>query len=148
MTLKQKGFSLLELIIVLIILGILSAATIPAYQKHITKAKIIDALNFINQVKITATDFYFQHGFWPNNEQIELDSSYSNNNYIKTISLNPKNTKNSLEENILITFKGDQKIEDKSLIITSKIDDYNITWICKSSNVNKLDSKLLPANCK
>ena len=70
---SKKGFSLLELLIVFIIIGILSAATIPSYQRHIIKAKVLDAMTFVNSIKIATTDFYFQHGFWPNNNQLDLN---------------------------------------------------------------------------
>jgi len=141
----QNAFSLLELLIVFIIIGILSAITIPSYQKHIVKAKILDALNFTNSIKLTVTDFYLNHGFWPNNNDINLKNISST--YIKNIKLEPLNAKNNYIEKIIITFKGDSKIENKSLSLISLNDEYNISWHCKPTDINSLDFEFLPSSC-
>jgi len=142
---NQKAFTLLELLIVFIIIGILSAITIPSYQKHIVKAKILDALNFTNSIKLATTDFYLNNGFWPSNKDINLKSISSS--YIKNIKLEPLNNKNNYIEKIIITFKGDSKIENKSLSLISENDEYNISWNCKPTDINSLDIELLPSSC-
>ena len=140
-----NGFSLLELLIVFIIIGILSAVTIPSYQKHIVKAKILDALNFTASLKLNITDFYLNNGFWPSNKDINLKNVSSS--YIKSIKLYPENNGTESFEKIIVTFKGDSKIENKSISLVSSNDDYNISWQCKKAELNSLDIELLPSSC-
>jgi len=55
---QQKGFSLLELLIVLAIIGILSAIAIPAYRDYIIRGKIIEATSNLGDMRIKLEQFY------------------------------------------------------------------------------------------
>ena len=64
---KQHGFSLLELMIVITIIGILSATAIPSYQRYLDKARFIEIITLANAFKI-AISLALQEGY----EQQEL----------------------------------------------------------------------------
>jgi type IV pilus assembly protein PilA len=61
----QKGFTLIELMIVVAIIGILAAIAIPAYQDYTIRAQVTEGINLIDGVKVAVADFYTQTGAFP-----------------------------------------------------------------------------------
>ena len=65
MKLVQKGFTLIELMIVVAIIGILAAIAIPAYQDYTIRAQVTEGLNLAGSLKANVSEFYAQYGVWP-----------------------------------------------------------------------------------
>ncbi len=61
----QKGFTLIELMIVIAIIGILAAIAIPAYQDYTIRAQVTEGLNLAGALKAGIAEFYAQNGSWP-----------------------------------------------------------------------------------
>ena len=61
----QKGFTLIELMIVVAIIGILAAIAIPAYTDYTIRAQVSEGLNLAAQVKTQIAEFVNQSGTWP-----------------------------------------------------------------------------------
>jgi type IV pilus assembly protein PilA len=61
----QKGFTLIELMIVVAIIGILAAIAIPAYQDYTIRAQVTEGLNLADGVKVAVADYYTQNGNFP-----------------------------------------------------------------------------------
>ncbi|MBH2423601.1 pilin, partial [Neisseria meningitidis] len=63
----QKGFTLIELMIVIAIVGILAAVALPAYQDYTARAQVSEAILLAEGQKSAVTEYYLNHGEWPSN---------------------------------------------------------------------------------
>jgi type IV pilus assembly protein PilA len=70
---SKGGFTLIELMIVVAIIGVLAAIAIPAYQDYVKRAKMSEVLYIFDAVATGATEYYSAIGFFP-------DESYGANN--------------------------------------------------------------------
>ena len=62
---KQQGFTLIELMIVVAIIGILAAIAIPAYQDYTIRAQVSEGLNLTGACKAAVTEYYQDQGVFP-----------------------------------------------------------------------------------
>jgi type IV pilus assembly protein PilA len=61
----QKGFTLIELMIVIAIIGILAAIAIPAYQNYTIRSQVTEGLSLAAGWKTAISEYYAQHGSFP-----------------------------------------------------------------------------------
>ena len=76
------GFTLVEILIVVVILGILAAIAIPAYQDYSIRAKVSEAINTASPAKLAVAEFYQSEGNFPTNRTAsgasQVDTKYVN----------------------------------------------------------------------
>ncbi len=74
----QQGFTLIELMIVVAIIGILAAVAIPAYQDYTVRARMAEALSLASSAKTGVSEFWATNDAWPtNNTNVGLPSATS-----------------------------------------------------------------------
>jgi type IV pilus assembly protein PilA len=64
----QKGFTLIELMIVVAIIAILAAIAIPAYQDYLIRTQVTEGVTLMDSGKLAATEFYANNGRFPPNQ--------------------------------------------------------------------------------
>ena len=134
----QQGFTLIELMIVVAIIGILAAIAIPAYQDYTKRSHVSEGLTLASSAKAGVSEFYSSQGTWPaGNESAGLaDSGSIQGNAVRSISVN--------ESQITITYTT--RVSPGGTIILRGTDEGgSIRWDCTGGDV---DNNYRPSNCR
>ncbi|EMS5386444.1 pilin, partial [Neisseria gonorrhoeae] len=104
----QKGFTLIELMIVIAIVGILAAVALPAYQDYTARAQVSEAILLAEGQKSAVTEYYLNHGEWPKDNTsagvaspAEIKGKYVQkvevNNGVVTAQMNPSGVNKEIQ---------------------------------------------------
>ncbi|HFB8795447.1 TPA: pilin, partial [Neisseria gonorrhoeae] len=124
----QKGFTLIELMIVIAIVGILAAVALPAYQDYTARAQVSEAILLAEGQKSAVTEYYLNHGIWPeNNDKAGVASPATDikGKYVKEVKV--------AKGVVTATMKSDgvnKEIKGKKLSLWAKREDGSVKWFC------------------
>ncbi len=149
---KQKGFTLIELMIVVAIIGILAAVAIPAYSDYIAKSKVSECNMSFAGFKTEATVFYADVGSFPT--QLEsMDGIVTTGNYIDSIAYNGDQA-NPLYSCKLKGFEASKDTVAWLYANLGTADAPKMQWVCRGAGdpnnggATTLADKYLPKACK
>jgi type IV pilus assembly protein PilA len=139
----QKGFTLIELMIVVAIIAILAAIAIPAYQDYTIRSQVSEGLSLADASKTALAEYYSNYGDFPTSQaSAGLPAANTiTGNYVKQVDATAS------KGQIQITYgnKANSKINGTILILSSATTAGSTTWKCKSTTV---DPKYLPSSCR
>jgi type IV pilus assembly protein PilA len=84
----QKGFTLIELMIVVAIIGILAAIAIPAYQDYTVRAQVTEGLNLAADLKAGVAEYFANTGSWPATNSVIGLSAVKAGKYVSSVEVN------------------------------------------------------------
>ena len=139
---EQQGFTLIELMIVVAIIGILAAIAIPAYQDYTIRAQISEGLTLSAGAKAAVSEYFMDRGAWPtsNVESGLADKHDIIGKYTEHVDVNA----NVIE--IKYGYDAHAVIFDERITITAVNNAGSISWTCASAGV--IQAKHLPAACR
>ncbi|HFC6199737.1 TPA: pilin [Neisseria meningitidis] len=155
----QKGFTLIELMIVIAIVGILAAVALPAYQDYTARAQVSEAILLAEGQKSAVTEYYLNHGKWPaNNNSAGVASSPSD---IKGKYVEKVEVKNGVVTATMLSSNVNNEIKGKKLSLWAKRQDGSVKWFCgqpvkrdkatddvTADSDKQIDTKHLPSTCR
>ena len=138
----QQGFTLIELMIVMAIVGILAVVALPAYQDYIIRAQVAEGLAFSSPAKLAVTEYWLLNGTWPNdNNKAGLKDKHDFvGKYTEHIGIN-----NNVIE-IKYGFAANAAIFNEKIEFTGVVYNGIVSWTC--AGMGAFPSKNLPAICQ
>jgi len=144
----QQGFTLIELMIVVAIIGILAAIAIPAYQDYTIRAQVSEGLSLADGAKTAIAEYYTNYGKFPSSNASAglADAASITGNYVSKVE-----TKDGV---ITVTYgnKANSAIADnggKTLELSAvTTGGGSIAWTCKSGATDGVPAKYLPSSCR
>lgn len=143
----QSGFTLIELMIVVAIIGILAAIAIPAYQDYTKRAHVAEGMTLAGGSKTAIAEFFMSNGTYPS---VNASAGLSPANTIVGNAVKEVGTGTDgggTAGVIYITYNAKVK-DDAVMMISPTTTAGSIKWKCKSDSTSGMEDKWLPSTCK
>jgi type IV pilus assembly protein PilA len=136
-----QGFTLIELMIVLAIIGLLAAIAIPAYQDYVIRAKVTEGIHLMAfPAKTAITEYYAAKYAMPTSNALAgLPSPGSiQGNNVSQVSIGTGGT-------VEVVFASDQSITGSTVILSPTTNTGSVKWTCTSGT---LIGRYRPSTCR
>jgi type IV pilus assembly protein PilA len=142
----QKGFTLIELMIVVAIIAILAAIAIPAYQDYLVRSQVSEASTLADGAKTAIAEYYSNTGDFPaSNISAGLAATTDiKGKYVKSVNVGTK------AGVIVVSFgnSANKAIASSTFGLSAITHAGSIEWSCKNATYTTVAAKYLPTSCR
>ena len=141
---KQEGFTLIELMIVIAIIGILAAVAIPAYQDYIGRTQVTEAISLASGLKSSISEYYMSNG--STNGYAVSAATTTAGSYVDAVAVSGLDAAGATAGTATITAKMNAagvNVNVQRYVVTLTTADGGSTWACTGS----MAQAYLPTSC-
>ena len=140
---KQGGFTLIELMIVVAIIGVLSAVAIPQYQNYVARAQVSEGFSLLGSGKMAVAEYYNENGSFPkDNATARLGAANTIiGKYVGSVTVGNAGA-------LTVAFNtstAHSDLQGKNFVLTPKDNGGSISWTC---GVGTVGVDYLPNSCQ
>ena len=139
---KQQGFTLIELMIVVAIIGILAAVAIPAYQDYTIRAKVTEGLSLASAGKTAVSEYFSANGGLPTDNTA---AGMAQPTAISGNSVSQVEVGGSAGAGIITVTFSANTISGQTITLEPKTTGGKVVWDCTNGN---LEGKYRPSSCR
>jgi type IV pilus assembly protein PilA len=157
---RTRGFTLIELMIVVAIVGILASIAIPAYLNYTTRAQVVEGLNLASGIKASMAETYAERGAWPSTAAAAGLDATASGKYVESV---------EVASGVIVITYGRQSNEriaaDGANVLAlapgvgaagevlwscgeASVGENGVTWQGDAAALTTIPEKFLPASCR
>ena len=150
----SKGFTLIELMIVIAIIGILAAVALPRYQDYTVRAKVMELVLAATPAKLAVTESVQLHNVMPATIGLALKTDQEEQafGYVNSVEYAPGAVTDTTSIGVItVTGREDPRLNNKTLTLTGTYTPATgqLVWVCAApTGETGIEAKYLPASCQ
>jgi type IV pilus assembly protein PilA len=142
---KQNGFTLIELMIVVAIIGILAAVALPAYRDYAVRAKVSELVLAASSAKTSIAEYVNTNGVMPDTNSVAIESQTSK--YVASVGYTGTSGSQGFIE--VTATAAEPAISGAMLRLQGLAQGGQVVWTCNTTGTGTpIQPKYLPSSCK
>ena len=146
---KKRGFTLIEMMVTVAIVGLLAALAVPSYQNYVIRSKMVDAYMLMDANRIKVEEYFEVEGVMPTeSSKLGLPTQTPIDEVVSNLKLQGDNSLQSATLYVMLNkgvVDGLSSSDGAFGIRATQHPDGHLTWECKRF---ALEAKYMPGNCR